>query len=314
MSTIRYILRKNVINKVPVIDITEEEFEHFKQSRGVLTNAFEIEETYEVMLTNYVSFEKQLLNTAATYMVRSVQEYSDFFLERVALNASFINLLTTTKMFVDQIPRYARDCINGGKDELDEFKSMFSKQYDSVKEYRFIEALRNHVQHYGLPVHSMMFDSSWTSLSDNGLMEHATRLYCEKRYLEENKKFKKEVLQNCEDKIDLIYFVRRYIESLSEIHDNVRKRIQSTVDLARKCIQEGNDRYRKVHDDSLIGLYAMQLDNDRKADEVLLTLEWDDIRQKLTKRNPKIVNLKKRFVSSSATRESDRNKNSDKNN
>lgn len=296
-----------MLDKVPVVDITEKEFEEFKRSRVVLANAFDIEETYEVMLTNYVAFEKQLLSVSATYMVHSVQDYSDFFLERVALNASFINLLTATKMFVDQVPRYARDCINGDDEELTEFRNVFSEQYDNVKEYRFVEALRNHVQHFGLPVHSMMFDRSWTSFGDSGLMEHATRLYCEKQYLIQNKKFNKRVLSECEDKIDLIYSVRRYIESLSEILDKVREKLQVTVESARKCIEDGNTSYEKVYDGTLIGLYAMIFEDNSTLDEVSLTLEWDDIRQKLIKRNPKIVNLKKRFVSSSTTRESDRN-------
>ncbi len=302
----KYILKKDVIHSVPIVDITRTEFDALQNARLILTAAFEIEETYEVMITNYVDLEKQALNTSATYMVRALMEYSEIFLERVALNARFINLFTATKMYVDQIPRYARDCIGGGEAELAKFQKMFSITYDEVAEYRFIEALRNHVQHYGLPVHSLMFDSSWTSLGEDGLMEYSTRPFCMRQYFEQNAKFKKNVLNECEEKIDLLYMTRRYIEALSEIQCKVRECLERTVNAARLCIENEIDRYSKFHTGALVGLCAMKLQDEAVVEKAYLTLEWDNIRQKLQKRNPKIVNLKKRFVSSSTKSESSR--------
>lgn len=303
----KYILRKDVIHTVPIVEITPTEFEVLKRSSSTLHAAFEIEETYEIMITNYIDLERQALDTSVTYMVRIPQDYSDFFFERVALNTRYINLLTATKMYVDQIPRIARDCIGGTKTELAEFKKIFLAAKNEVKEFRFIEELRNHVQHYGLPVHSMMLDSSWTSLGGNGLMEHSTRVFCLRKSFERDTRFDKSVLNECEEKIDLLYNIRRYIETLSEINCKIRERIETTVNDARRCIEDKMKRYSKVYSDSLLGLCAKKFQDDAEVEKVSLTLEWDNIRQKLQKRNLRIVNLRKRFVSSSTKCESIRN-------
>jgi hypothetical protein len=44
-------------------------------------------------------------------------------------------------------------------------------------------------------------------------------------------------------------------------------------------------------------------DGDSKMDEVLVFLNWDDIRLELEKRNHQLVNLKKRYATGQAKKE-----------
>lgn len=86
----KYLLRKVVLDKVPEIEITAEEYAEFDKARNILSNAFAIEEKYEIVIANYLDFEKQILNTTTGYMVREHLDYSDFFEVRLGLNIRLV--------------------------------------------------------------------------------------------------------------------------------------------------------------------------------------------------------------------------------
>ena len=54
-----------------------------------------------------------------------------------------------------------------------------------------------------------------------------------------------------------------------------------------------------VYEKEPIGLYAYKYHGEEKIDEVLILTKWDDVRKELVKRNRDLVNLRKRYVSSS---------------
>jgi len=68
----KYLLRKDVLGKVPEIEITAEEYAEFEKARNILSNALAIEEKYEIVIANYLDFEKQILDATASYMVREL--------------------------------------------------------------------------------------------------------------------------------------------------------------------------------------------------------------------------------------------------
>ena len=207
-DAVRYVLRKAVLGKVPEIEITEENFLALQGAREVLTNALAIEENYEILICNYLELEKQILNDTANYMVRDHVEYSDVFDVRLALNVRLVNFLTSARLYIDQLSRHVRGCLPELTDEI--VKAGFSKEYDENPEYRFMEALRNHVQHRGLPIHWISHGARWTEIGENGLLEYSMELSSQRSFLEEDKKFNKTVLQELDDEIDLKMNARCY--------------------------------------------------------------------------------------------------------
>lgn len=147
----KYLLRKSVLGVVPEIEIAEKQYAEYEQARNILSNAFAIEEKYEILISNYLDFEKEILNKSAQHMVREHLEYDEFFEVRLGLNIHLVNVLTAARMYVDQMGRHVRECLPGGPDTTQAVKDLFSKEYDEKKEYRFMEALRNYVQHRGIP-------------------------------------------------------------------------------------------------------------------------------------------------------------------
>ncbi len=282
----------------PELVINESKFEQLKQAKECLSEILSFEEKYELLLSNYMELEKECLLISAQNMVYEDNEYMNFFDIKLLFNQRIVNLLTTSRLYIDQLSQHIKAC-NLNID----IKSFFSYEYDNNFEYRFMEALRNYVQHRGLAVHFTSIGSNWTSLDDDGEIQFKTRVYTKKDEVEKDSAFKKSVAKEMPDKVDIIYASRSYIESISKVHCNIRKILSDVAISSRQIVEEIIHEYEKTSNGKSIGLGIVCLENNGKYDEILdkfyITLEWDNIRIKLERKNQSLVNLRKRFVSSS---------------
>jgi hypothetical protein len=292
----RYIIRKAVLAPTPEVEITAEEYSLLGRARVVLSAALAIEEKYEILIANYLSLETRLLRIAANDAVRRTLSYSEFFDIRSALNIDLVNLLTAARLYLDQLPQDIAECLPESPDAGDLVKAECSKEYDAHFEFRFMEALRNHVQHRGIPIHRVRYNSQWTSFKEDGRMEFTVDIAAQRRYLEEDKKFKKTVLDEVTGDVDLTAACRRYVESLSAINEFSRGLAAEPARSARETIEAAHKRYAEVYSDNLIGLTASSMDGGQESSSVPLLLDWDDVRLELQRRNCQLVNLRKRYV------------------
>jgi len=297
----KYIIRKSDLNDVPEIEISEEYYEVYKESRSILLNCLAIEEGYEILISNYLDLEKQILDTAMFHMMHGYLSYSDFFNVQLALNIRLVNLLTSSRLYVDHLPQHVKECIPYRDDVKALVKSILKKEYDENYEYRFMDALRNSVQHCGLPVHWTSSGAEWTDLENNGLnkdsmLEYSMEFAARKSSLKEDGGFKKAVLNESPDKVDLKATTRGYIESLSKVHETVRELIQESVQKSRLKLEDAHGQYSKIYSESLVGLCACKTDDQGIIETVLLMLDWDNVRVELQKRNRKLTNLRKWYV------------------
>lgn len=301
----RYVLRQRAIGQVAQIQIDAETYAGFKAARRVLSSALAIEENYEILISNYQEFETTILESAAFNMVRDRTSYGDFFDIRIALNRRLINLFTTTRLYLDQLMQHVVACAPSPEDATARINAAISEQYDTYREYRFMDAFRNYVQHRGIPIHWISHASSWT-LDENHekeLMQFSIELVAEASVLRKDGELKARPLKELEEKTDLTLFTRRYIECLSTIQDAVRQIIGDPVNEARALIEATHKRYLDAGAESVVGLSACALENERETETeyVPLLLDWDDIRLTLQKRNRRLVNLHRRYVTGEST-------------
>lgn len=296
----RYFLTVDSISAGPQIEIDQERYESCTQAKTILAECLDIEENYEILVANYLELEKQILDITITSMVREHIGYSDFFDVRLALNIRLVNLLTSARLYCDQLFHCTKVSLShlGGPKEV--IKPMCAREYGENPMYRFMEELRNHVQHRGLPVHWTSTSGRWTSLGEDGLLEYSMDLGVQRKLLEEAGKFKKNVLREMPDKVDLKTASRSYVESLSKVHLEVRALIQDRVRKSRLTIEEARDEYGKVYKENVLGLCIQVTDGASITETVPLFLAWDDIRLKLQKRNQSLANLKKRYATGKA--------------
>jgi hypothetical protein len=175
--------------------------------------------------------------------------------------------------------------------------NLFKKEYDDNFEYRFMEALRNYVQHRGAPVHRISIGSQWTDIDKtNGLNEYSIYFSAKKDKLLSDNSFKKSVLNQMPDEVNLCVATRKYIESVSYIHQQAREMIECNVVKARRTFEDTISLYKAENEGKSIGLHAFVFDDNRKIDEVPLFLDWDDVRERLVIQNRQLINLSKRYA------------------
>ncbi len=289
-------MRLNALGDCPKLTIGSQRFSLLKASRDILAEALQLEEEYEMMISNYIDLEKESTNASISYMVRNYRGYIDSFDARLAVNRQLMNLLTSVRLYTDRLTDHCCACLPRETGIKDRLKLLRSTEYDRNFDYRFMEALRNYIQHSGTPVHQVVFGSRWTALDISGLLEFSSSFSADKKFISSDGSFKKQVLDEMPDKVDLISASRGYIEALSSIHNKVRQMTSKSVNEARSTIQTAIDDYREVYKKDPLGLTAYVFDGKIKIEEIPIFLNWDDIRIQLQKRNNQLVNLKKRYV------------------
>jgi hypothetical protein len=295
----KYILRIAALGRFPELEIDQARFWQLKTSRPVLSHALAIEEKYEIIISNFLELEREATNASISEMVRNDIEYKDFFDVRLALNIRLVNLLTSVRLYTDQLSSHICACIPQNENTKTEVKGFFSTEYDASFEYRFIEALRNYVQHSGIPVHRISKGAKWTELND-GLLEYSLFFCTQKKELLLDGGFKKQVLDEMPEEVNLRSATRIYIEAISRIHKQARQRIEGAVDTSRLNLDRAIQDYMVIYEKEPLGLYAYEYQGTEKTDEVLVLTKWDDVRRELVKRNGELVNLGRRYVSSQA--------------
>lgn len=285
------------------IEISEAKYIELRKSRKILSNSLAIEEIYEIVVSNYLEFEQEILKLTTSHMIRKELIYPSIFNIRVELNKRLVNILTAIRSYIDSVTHNVSDCFEDKEDSLAKVKKIFSIEYDRNNYYQFMEAFRNYVQHRGLAIDLIRHNSHWTSHDEDGLLEYSLDISADKSRLMSDEKMKKKAMNEMGDKIDLKMAVRHYIESISYVHDSIRNLIASPVEIARKEIEEEINLFKNKFGNKSTVIRVCKMDGKKQIEVFPLFLEWDDVRQSLQIRNKKFVNLSKRYVTGKSKNE-----------
>ena len=283
-----------------VMTITKREYIALKKARDILSAGLDIEQQYEVLVSNYEDFEKEIVGLATEFMLYVPNEFRQY---HARLNKRIINLLTTSLLYRDQVKQRVRDIVGNSSEEVGKLEALFTEKHDKHLEYRFMEQLRNHVQHFGFPVYQVTL-SSWVENMHQVNMELPSTIEfgAEKKRLQENPKFKKSVIEELDDTVDLKQMTRKYVECLSEIQASIRTMILGELNEARRLIEECINRYRDEVDEQTNNLIITVFEEGGEdKDQVKLLLNWDDLRLELTNKNRILTNLSAKYVTGKKT-------------
>lgn len=298
----KYFVKQFILGKTAILPIEASYFTQLQQSQRSMVAAKAIEEKYDLMISNYLEFEKEILLQITEQVVLNKDSYDDFYQIRTILNRRIVNLLTSTKLYYDQMQRQVRLCDFNNEEFSNTVLSYFSREYDDNFEYRFMDNLRNYVQHCGLAIHSFSLPSQWEGDGDSRLMRNSIKIYSTREELGQDPKFsKRPIFTECTDKINLIKSIRKYVEKLSLIHDEIRTLIEGNLSESLNCIEKIISEYKAVNNNDALGIYAYSVVSGNLFGDVTtkvpLLLDWDNVRLKLVKKNKKLTNNSKRYIS-----------------
>lgn len=288
MPTKRF-LRIAALGKYPEIGIDKARFDALKSSRKILSEAFALEEKYECVVVAYADLETAAARISIDDVIgTTLTGYEEAFNARITLNIRLANLLSAVRGYLDTLSRHVARCSSNAAQAKAAVKKLTAEQYDSSPDYRFMEQLRNHVQHAGMAIGLVSFGGSWVGKGKDKWREHSVQFHAMKDKLSQNKKFKKAVLDELADKIDLKMAGRGYMDCLSAIHISARSLIAAETTQAREHIQKAVDEYKAAYKEQFVGLAAIASDDGKWIEQVPMLLDWDDVRLLLEKRNRKL--------------------------
>jgi len=185
---------------------------------------------------------------------------------------------------------------------------LFSAEYDEHIEYRIAEALRNFAQHRALPTHSMTWPTSWV---DHDTESRRLRFGIIPGITVDELKaeggFKASVLaeleESGEERFSLTIVLRRYIESLTKVHVEVRAAIQDRIEQARAVVSEYLERAGAEFGDNLIGLVVSKNTDPDTDEHHYVNLKSWTRRQFLIRKNSSFEKLSRRYVASEHPRD-----------
>ena len=288
------------------ITIDDARFKEIAQAKRLCLFALEIEEKISLLIDNYLEFELQLLRLAEESLLRPNREHSDAMQERLSLDRLIANVLMSCRLYIDQTSHGISTFFGSESEQMHQIKRFKNDLYDTHQGYRIMEALRNHVQHSGLPVHVILYQQRGSTEELNSYTEWLVIPQCEWKTLAENPDFKKSVLEEmkkCGEQVDLRGPLREYLACLLKLHGKLREMIAPPFDTARKIYEEAAKEYSTLNGEPVSHSSLIELGDDGLAKEELsLTTNFIEYYDRLFKQN----SINERFQASTASNSNER--------
>ena len=288
-SAMSFYLRRHSIGPQYIIEIEEGRYARLKSARLTLVDAGAFEQRYELLLGNFTAFEMFCAETSLRGAFEFDFRYGTWARVISEANRHAINFLTTTRQYADHIVRDFKH-LRLPEPFEQSAERLLSQAYDSTLAYRFVWELRNFVQHRAIAVHGIKGRNkgeAWTE---------ASMVYCQKKnILEDRGKFKRKVLDQLDEQIDVLLMFRSYMAAVSTVQIGLRKLISEACREARDLTKEAMDEFANAQKDGkdegnpAVGLTACKGDGRTFTDAIPLLLDWDDTRVDLSKKNSRRI-------------------------
>lgn len=275
-----YVLEQCILGPRVRVKISEERYEELAHAREVLSEALNFEQRYELLLGNFISLELALTEICLRAKIEPKYEYSDSARILEITNRHVVNLLTAMRGYADQVLQDFK-CLSMEPAFGEVAKIELSRVFDCSPDYRFMCALRNHVQHKATAIHG--FSGVIGGNEDACGWTEMVKFFLTNSTLRADKGFKVRVLDEQPEKIDIRRCARRSLHQLGIAHLALRQAVDGHVKNARNLIESVIQKYRDAGAESIIGLGARRV-GEKDADVPLL-LEWDDVRVNLINKN-----------------------------
>lgn len=286
----KYVLRSCYLENTHEHSISLDRFLLLKHCRQVLTAALEIEDNFDQLISNYITAETRCLELTSMRLVRQHVGYREANEAMSTVALVFANYLSTARAYVDKIGGATSRCFDSSeaKSVGSLVKGLLAEQYDAAFDYRFIEALRNHVQHSGTALHILSQGSRRISIGatkKETVFETFLLPQCSKARLAELGGFKVGVFAECPDMVNLLDCMRGHVLGLSRVHRRIRSQTAAAVSIASGHIQEGQRELAGKVTGDLDATEAVAIEGDVEQESIPLLLHWEEVRCWLVERN-----------------------------
>lgn len=287
----------------PGIAITAQEYSNIVSAMQRIYLARDIEEKLDLVLGNYFEYERELLVLALRDSLFKSGEDHWFSSDTNLLDRRVINLLSAARTYSDQVSHAMSRYFGSGQLSKPDVEALFKAEYDQHLEYRVAEGLRNHAQHRGLPIHRLTRAAGWEDHeTPRERLRYSLVPSISVDELGDEGGFKASVLAELratgKSSFPLTPILRRYVESITIVHQAVRSLLSDQVERDHQTLRRTLERAKAELGASDAALACTVSDD---ADEVKERHYVNDRswvrRQSLMVKNRDFKHLSRRYVS-----------------
>jgi len=284
-----YGLTKLVLGVSPFVEVDDTTYRSALHAKKCLREALEIEEKFDLLLSNYGEFEGELLQIGLRAAMYFENEWSASIGSLQTMNRRIVNLLTTCRLYLDQAEHNLSSMYGRDSNVARTMKTARSAEYDARLGYRVMESLRNYVQHRGLPIHSMSLDGRWIDEARNVRkhMRQTVNLRLAVTNLAEDRKVRRAIIAELTalgETSDLKMLIRDYVAGLGSVHEILRVQIAGDLMTWDATIQDLVERYLAVAGDT-VGLALVRREGDISVEQTPILAEPISRRRQLADKN-----------------------------
>lgn len=277
-------------------EISDEELSAFKKAKETLSYLYDLTENYRVVLESYKAVEQAKYGVELDHILYSQFGYINVTDVRVILQTPIVGYFASARYFLDSTDKILPKLLQ--HKEKRAFNKFRSEIYDNVKEYRFIEALRNYVQHREMPVHNVTYnhyveDKNEIDTSD---LAFTISLTADRKILKKDKKFKKAALKGIPETVDIIYCIRFHMEGIWSLFNYLVQKHFHIGDGKRVIIEQVIQDLGLIENEILEMSVLTKDDKNRISDSFPLTLHLDNSRRSALTKTGILSNLHKRYI------------------
>lgn len=293
-----YYLKRLILGSRQKIVLTGQEFNVLKNARRTLGLLFKLTENYRVVVESYRKIEMAKYEAELAQILYSKLRYEDVSDTKVALNAPISGYLTSTRYFRDSTNKLLPKLLPA--QSITAFKEFRQGIDDSIREYRFVEVLRDYAQHCELPIAGITYHNFLENKANLDESDIVTTLsiYASRAALAIDKKFdRSSALDGMPDSIDIIHCIRFHMEGVWKLHEYLTKALEMVATDCRKIISDAITRFEQQTGQDSLGLHAIAESPDAgDCEKIPLLLDWDDARQLAIRKLGNLSNLNRRYI------------------
>ena len=282
-----------------VVPISTSKADQLIQAHTSLSSLLDIEEVWDCLVNNYFDLELDVITVALGRMISLGQDFSSYHKTRLGHARRLSNLLSSARSYLDHTPQHLRKIAISDYDLSADFVCKTREVYDGNFDYRLMEALRNHAQHGGLPLHGTSFQGRRVAGELGSSLSFKSSASIDIVELRKSAKFKASILAELEgvtEAIDVISAVRGYMENLSKIHESLKAASDDMILKWSDVITDAVGYYETKTDSRCDGLFIMDTDAEIQTSDYYFSGTVAERIRSLRSTNSSLVNLKKRFV------------------
>lgn len=243
----RYGITCLYLGEYPFLELSEAHYQRLVTARSNVFDALYIEEKFAFLIENYRDLEIEALANMVHNSTLPPRSWSELISDVHLFNRRIVNLLTMCRLYIDHTPHHLTTMFGSDNSVQNEFGENLSSQYDCSLAYRLLDALRNYVQHRGLPLSGLKRHIRFLTPGDPASnIEHTFQFSLDVSELVADPKFKRKVaeeLKQLGSPIDLLPMIREYVGLIAKVHQALRVRIDSSFKTWVDQIVESMDQY-----------------------------------------------------------------------